>query len=33
MLLDLLVRDFAVYLEAELGCSPLTARSYRHDLH
>ena len=33
MLLDPLVRDFVVYLEAELGCSPLTASSYRHDLH
>ena len=32
MVMDPLVRDFALYLEAELGYSPLTARSYAHDL-
>ena len=32
MLMKTLAQDFVVYLEAELGYSPLTATSYRYDL-
>ena len=32
MILDTLIRDFAVYVEAELGYSTQTAVSYRYDL-
>ena len=32
MVMKTLAQDFAVYLEAELGYSPLTASSYRYDL-
>ena len=32
MIIDTLIRDFAVYVEAELGYSARTAESYRYDL-